>query len=155
MLSTLRDSFIYNRIILATDSSDTSERAFQEALRLAKYMNGTLRIIHVFDAASYWAPAPLGITAKSVNALYQKSQDLLDKAAEVARDTEVETQVRLLEGETSRIAQIISDEADEWAADLIVAGTHGRHGPSRLVLGSVAENIARISNKPLLLVRSL
>ena len=41
-----------------------------------------------------------------------------------------------------------------WKADLIVIGTHGRRGVSRLVLGSSAENILRSAPVPVLLVRS-
>jgi len=52
------------------------------------------------------------------------------------------------EAKTQRIA----DEADAWPADLVVAGTHGRTGVQRLLLGSVAEGIARVSPVPVLLI---
>ena len=48
----------------------------------------------------------------------------------------------------------IEQEAEQWGADLIVVGTHGRRGFRRLLLGSVAENLIRISTKPVLLVRA-
>ena len=51
------------------------------------------------------------------------------------------------------IYDLIEEEAKRWPADLIVIGTHGRRGLSRLFLGSVAEALARISSKPLLLIR--
>ena len=53
---------------------------------------------------------------------------------------------------TQRIAAAIADEADVWPADLVVAGTHGRTGVQRLLLGSVAEGIARVSPVPVLLI---
>jgi nucleotide-binding universal stress UspA family protein len=45
-------------------------------------------------------------------------------------------------------------EAARWQADLIVMGTHGRRGFGRAVLGSVAENLLRVSTLPVLMVRA-
>jgi nucleotide-binding universal stress UspA family protein len=44
--------------------------------------------------------------------------------------------------------------ADEWNADLIVLGTHGRTGISHLLMGSVAEKVIRHSTKPLFIIPS-
>ncbi len=52
-----------------------------------------------------------------------------------------------------RIYDLIDEEANRWPADLIVIGTHGRRGIRRLFLGSVAEGLARISHRPILLIR--
>jgi nucleotide-binding universal stress UspA family protein len=51
------------------------------------------------------------------------------------------------------ISDAIDDEASLWRADVIVIGTHGRRGFRRLLLGSVAEELIRITNKPVLLIR--
>ena len=48
---------------------------------------------------------------------------------------------------------MIDGEAVNWKADLIVIGTHGRSGLSRLLLGSVAEEVVRGASVPVLLVR--
>lgn len=47
---------------------------------------------------------------------------------------------------------VIADEAASWPADLIVLGTHGHKGVERLLLGSVAEGVARLSSIPVLLI---
>jgi nucleotide-binding universal stress UspA family protein len=52
-----------------------------------------------------------------------------------------------------RIHDAIEEEAVRWPADLIVIGTHGRRGFRRLLLGSVAEGLIRVSTKPVLLIR--
>jgi nucleotide-binding universal stress UspA family protein len=44
-------------------------------------------------------------------------------------------------------------ESARWGADLIVMGTHGRHGLAHLILGSVAEGVLRRATVPVLLVR--
>ncbi|MCY1245043.1 Universal stress protein family protein [compost metagenome] len=54
---------------------------------------------------------------------------------------------------SEEIAERIEVEAETCNADLIVIGTHGRRGVRRLVLGSVAEGLIRVSNRPVLLVR--
>ena len=51
------------------------------------------------------------------------------------------------------IYDVIEEVATEWPADLIVIGTHGRSGIRRLLLGSVAEGLTRVSSKPVLLIR--
>jgi nucleotide-binding universal stress UspA family protein len=51
------------------------------------------------------------------------------------------------------IYDVIEEEAAQWPADLIVIGTHGRRGIRRLLLGSVAEGLTRVSSKPVLLIR--
>jgi nucleotide-binding universal stress UspA family protein len=48
---------------------------------------------------------------------------------------------------------LIVEKAKEWPADLIVMGTHGRRGLSRLVLGSDAEWVLRSTPVPVLMVR--
>jgi nucleotide-binding universal stress UspA family protein len=63
----------------------------------------------------------------------------------------VETE--LLETAGQRVADRIVEAAKRWEADLIVMGTHGRHGIQHLVLGSVAEAVIRSAPVPVLLVR--
>lgn len=57
---------------------------------------------------------------------------------------------RRLEG---RAAGVVTKFAEDNGADLLVIGTHGRRGPSRWLLGSVAEKIVRASQVPVLTVR--
>ena len=52
-----------------------------------------------------------------------------------------------------RVGELIAQEAANVNADLIVLGTHGRRGFSRLLLGSVAETVVRVAIPPVLLVR--
>src|SRR6185436_20582259 len=53
-----------------------------------------------------------------------------------------------------RPCDVIVEQAAQWPADLIVIGTHGRRGVSRMLLGSDAEQVARMAPVPVLLVRS-
>lgn len=52
----------------------------------------------------------------------------------------------------TRIWDVVNKEAKRWRADVIVIGTHGRHGFNRLFLGSVAEGVIRLAAKPVLVI---
>jgi len=63
-------------------------------------------------------------------------------------------EARLIETETpaQRPAAALVDEAASWPADLVVLGARGRSGVERLLLGSMADGVARRSKVPVLLV---
>ena len=81
-------------------------------------------------------------------------QVLSEAQAEVAA-AKVKAVTKLIELHTpgQRVSEVLVEEADAWSAELIVCGTHGRKGMSRIFLGSVAEGIVRLSTKPVFLVR--
>ena len=58
--------------------------------------------------------------------------------------------IRVLKGEASKV---ITEQATSWGADLIIMGSHGRSGLHRLIMGSVAEDVFRSSDIPVLLVK--
>jgi nucleotide-binding universal stress UspA family protein len=62
-------------------------------------------------------------------------------------------QSEVVTSQQGRICDQVVDAARNWKADLIVIGTHGRRGISRLMLGSDAEQILRLAPVPVLLVR--
>jgi len=81
--------------------------------------------------------------------------EVLDKAAAKAKDSGIQASTKLLKVDKLKVqvADLIAAEAEDWPADLIVVGTHGRQGVRRLLLGSVAESVARVASTPVLLVR--
>jgi nucleotide-binding universal stress UspA family protein len=52
------------------------------------------------------------------------------------------------------VADVIVENAKKWRADLIVMGTHGRRGITRVVMGSDAEGVVRNTPVPVLLIRA-
>jgi nucleotide-binding universal stress UspA family protein len=98
-------------------------------------------------------------TAYSI-ADYQKAmrgagQNMLATCAATVRQAgvEVDTKFVILDRLPQRICDAINEEAKRWPADLIVIGTHGRHGFNHLLLGSVAEGVIRLAAKPVLVIR--
>ena len=154
---------MYKRILVAIDGSVTSDRALREAIGLAKDQNAMLRLVHVVDAtppAYMMTETASAVTLHFPLAEYQKAlqeagEKLVTTRATTARDAGVNVDTKLITlgmlGE--RIYEAIEEQSKQWPADLIVVGTEGRRGVQRLMIGSVAEGVVRISTKPVLLVR--
>ncbi len=145
---------MYKHILVAVDGSDTSNLALQEAIKLAKEQQTLLRIVHVVE------DIPLNIDTEYALDAYQEAmrktgEDVLSKADAIARESGLTPETKLIQIETlgHRVANLVVEEAQNWPADLIVLGTHGRRGFNHLLMGSVAEGIVRISPKPVLLIR--
>jgi nucleotide-binding universal stress UspA family protein len=86
--------------------------------------------------------------------LREGGKKVLANAEAVVRKGGLEPEAVLLEAIGGPSSRLIVAQAQEWPADLIVMGTHGRRGIRRLALGSDAEHVLRASPAPVLLVRS-
>lgn len=80
-------------------------------------------------------------------------QKILDEALTKARTAGVDAEIKLIDLPAQRLGETVATEAREWAADLIVVGTHGRKGIGRVFLGSGAEQIIRLAPVPILVIR--
>ncbi len=145
---------MFHRILVPIDGSDAARHALERAIALARDQGAALRIIHVVDIGPiYWA-APAGVDAAAVEqALLQAGQELVAAGADQARRAGVPVETAVRETDDRRISDVIVDEARQQGADLIVMGTHGRHGLARLFLGSVADGVVRSAPVPVMLVR--
>lgn len=146
---------MYQHILVAVDGSSTSDRALQEAFKLAKETKSGLRILTVVEPVLLTGEAQYIDYNEVHKAVVGYGRDVLKKAADAARKAGVEAESRLIEskGFGERVADVIAHETDAWPADLIVIGTHGRRGFNHLLMGSVAEGVVRIATKPVLLIR--
>jgi nucleotide-binding universal stress UspA family protein len=147
---------MYKRILVAVDGSDTSNRALQEAIRLAKDQRAVLRLVHVLDEAAAYVDIELPYQfAAYQEALRKGGEKVLSACAALVREAgiETDTKLKIIETLDHRIDDAVEEEAKEWPADLIVIGTHGRRGFRHLMLGSVAEGVLRVATKPVLIVR--
>ncbi|MHB8414972.1 MAG: universal stress protein [Acidiferrobacteraceae bacterium] len=146
---------MYKHILVAIDGSDTSALALQEAIKLAKEQQARLRLVHVIDEFPFATPDTGWVDdVRLGEVLLKAGQTILDEAREMAQKAGLEVETALPQNLSQRIATVIVDEAKRWTADLIVVGTHGRHGIEHWVLGSVAEGVARAARMPVLLIPS-
>jgi nucleotide-binding universal stress UspA family protein len=134
-------------ILYATDFSDRSKTAFDLACSLARDYQAKLLVIHV-------GPEPIvgygqGIVLPEP---YRQQHELSEKLHQVVpKESVVHIEHRLAIGDA---ATEILRLAGEIGADLIVMGTHGWTGLSRLLMGSVAEQIVRRASCPVLTVKA-
>jgi nucleotide-binding universal stress UspA family protein len=147
---------MYKRILVAIDGSETSEHAFDTALQLARDDDAQLQPLYVVDNplmaydASGYDPTILR------DAFVEEGQRLMADALARMKHENVAGAPRIVDvapiGED--ISERIRTSANEFNADLLVLGTHGRRGFKRLFLGSVAERVVRSAILPVLLVPS-
>jgi nucleotide-binding universal stress UspA family protein len=144
------------RIVHPTDYSPASRPAFRKAVELAKAMRRELVLVHVLSpvvvpiiSGEMYIPPEiyddLQRTARTV------ARRHLDRLVTRARRAGARATSRLVEG--APVAERIIRLARALRADLIVMGTHGRSGVTRLVLGSVASRVVASATCPVLTVR--
>ena len=145
---------MYKHILVAVDGSDTSNLALQEAMKLAKEQQAALRLVHVVDETpTYMTTDTAFALGDFQKAMREAGQKVLATCAATARQAGVEVDTKFIVLQTQRICDAIIEEAKRWPADLIVIGTHGRHGFNHLLLGSVAEGVIRLATGPVLVIR--
>ena len=141
------------RVLYASDFSKASARAFQTAVTMAKASQARLVIVHVIVPFVPLVPEQY-MDSRTVDQLAaqarQWSERQLVKLAARAKATGSRTKVLLREGDPAD--QIVRAARSE-RADLIVVGTHGRRGFSKLFLGSVAERVVGTAPCPVVTVR--
>jgi nucleotide-binding universal stress UspA family protein len=145
---------MYQRILVPVDGSPTAERGLREAIGLATGQNTRLLFLHVVD--DYTMLIEMSSAAgydEMIRGLRQYGLEVLAKAKQAAEAASVHCETLLREVTGKRISDVIVDQSHQHGCDLIVMGTHGRRGFSRLTLGSAAEGVVRTSTVPVLLVR--
>lgn len=144
-------------VVTATDFSEAAKPGLRAAAMEAARTGSPLVALHVFDLA--WPGAtPYAVDASGLSAVLSDTEALrganesLRKAMEEAtRGLIVEWKVEALVGDPSAL---VVRRAEELGARMVVLSTHGRTGLVRVLLGSVAERVVRLSHTSVLAVRA-
>ncbi len=147
---------MYQKLLVPVDGSPTSNRGLEEAIRLATLTHGRLRLVHVVDDLSFSLATGAygGYSGDLLDVLRSGGSEILAQAAAKVEAAGLEVDTVLHETMTGSVSGVITREASDCGADLIVLGTHGRRGVGRMVLGSSAESVVRYAPVPVLLVRA-
>ena len=141
---------VYNKLLLATDFSDSSMMATKVAAQLAAHFSVPMILAHVFDSTPFRFGFPT-----SRDELGKKLEQAAVKELERYRKDHLSTVSKVmpiaLDAESAPTA--IAEYAKDNDVDLCIVGTHGRTGIARLLIGSVAENIVRHAHCDVLTVR--
>lgn len=141
-----------SRVMLATDFSPSATAAARLAVEIASRFDVDLDIVHVYGMPALALPDGTFYAAPDYAArVAQAAQEALD--AEVAKHTGHRIKVRGILKMEEPFRGIV-DTAKETGASLIVMGTHGRRGLPRMIMGSVAERVVRLSTVPVLTVHA-
>ncbi|WP_436926848.1 universal stress protein [Halosimplex amylolyticum] len=136
----------YERILVPTDGSEPSERATEHAVDLASQYGATVEALFVVDE-TYPATSHWDVVVEEEEATGERA---LDAVAEAGENAGVAVERHLRRGVPH---EEIVDAADDYGVDLIVMGTHGRTGLSRVAsTGSTTERVVRLTTVPTLVV---
>ncbi|MFQ3293082.1 MAG: nucleotide-binding universal stress UspA family protein [Natrialbaceae archaeon] len=135
-------------VVIATDGSESVERAIDVALDLARRFNAEVHALYVVDTNEVKS-SPESLRDDLETALEVQAEAALD-GVDTRANGEVTTAVR-----TGRPAAEITAYAREQDIDLVATGTRGRHGENQFLVGSVAERVVRSCSQPVLTVRQL
>jgi nucleotide-binding universal stress UspA family protein len=133
-------------MLLATDGSESSERALTFAIELARQTGASLEVVSV---RAQWARAGTGTSSLELDR-YGSSEDVAEHAVARATSAGVAATAHALEGDT---VSCIVDTAIRVQAELLVVGSRGLGALSGAILGSVSQALVRRSPVPITIVR--
>lgn len=139
-----------SQILVPTDFSENARHAVSYAVELAKQCSAKLHLLHTPVVPTYllmdlsYSPGPEAVTR-----ILNEAQDALDEQGEVVRAAGVEHFTAIREG---TVHEVIRDYAKEHGVDLVIVGTHGRTGVSKLMYGSVTERVIKTVHTPIIVI---
>ncbi|MFD1588882.1 universal stress protein [Halorientalis brevis] len=138
---------MYERILIPTDGSTGTAHVAMQAIDLAEQYGSTLHVLNVVDTD---VGSMLSDIQETAEELEQQGQRAVERVETMAEIHGVDAETDVVQGDP---ADQILEYADEIDADAIVAGTHGRSGVKRQLIGSVAERLVRHANCPVMTIR--
>lgn len=144
---------MFKRILVPIDGSSASLRAVDKAIALAQAFGSRIAVLNVIDVYPFvgvGADYAFGQNEYMAAATANANQALARAEAAVAQ-AGVPCERKLVEGHV--IHDGILEAANALEADLIVMGSHGRHGFEKLLLGSTTQRVLSRTSLPVLVVR--
>ncbi len=139
----------FKNIMIPTDGSEYTKTAVKKGLMLAKALDAKVTAYYILDQTAF-VNIPMDATTLNIYSLLEKEgKEAVDYVKGMGEDMGVEVEVWIDEG--SPVRRIIDASKD---FDIIVMGTLGRSGMSKLLMGSVAEKVARLAKCPVMVVRA-
>ena len=140
---------MFSRILVPTDGSEYTKSAIVKAVEMAKVTGSSITALYVLDQTVF-VNMPLDAAVTNTYTLLRKEgESAVAFVKELCEQEGIECDVKI--GEGSPVKYIVESSKD---FDLIVMGTLGRTGFSKLMMGSVAERVVRYSNCPVMVIRA-
>ena len=138
----------YNRILVTIDLTEQAHQVLERASRLAQSSNADMQLIHVVEPVSYAYGGDLPLDLSDLQ--QQLEDNAMERLEEFGDHYGIASENRRVI--VGRPGTEIKQQAESLGADLIVIGSHGRHG-IQLLLGSTANSVLHGANCDVLAVR--
>lgn len=138
----------FKEVLLATDFSQASEAALRFAVAVSCKHNAELLVVHALPSPPKVA-VPLDPLPRALDRRLLEAESQMNRVAEIVRSAGVSCRTRIAQGE---VWDVLSAAMLRQSTDLLVLGTHGRGALKKLALGSVAEEVLRLADCPVLTV---
>ncbi|MFK5604880.1 universal stress protein [Haloferax volcanii] len=138
---------MYENILIPYDGSEGAAEVLHHASELAHWADATIHVLYVADTTR---DSVTVIEDQTVDVLEQEGEDVAEEAAKTLETLGVSYDTDVIQGNP---ALTIVEYAERYGQDLVVMPTHGREGVSRYLIGSVSEEVVRLSSVPVLTVR--
>jgi nucleotide-binding universal stress UspA family protein len=136
-----------DKIVVATDFTPESEKALAYASALALQYASRITLAHVIDL-SVTTPYPDTVVGLPLDELHRGSAESMERSLDNLGSEGITAQGKILEARDPASA-VVDLSVD---ADLLVVGTHNRHGLAKLILGSCSEGILRSAHCPVMII---
>lgn len=140
-------------VLVPVDSSERSTEALEFAF--SEHPDARITVLHVVDPSNLYTAT--GVDAGGMMNYEQVKESQETQTDAILEDARKQAKEHGIEVETVDVVGSVSgsivDYAEEEGVDHVVIGSHGRTGASRILLGSVAETVARRSPVPVTIVR--
>lgn len=136
------------RVLVPFDGSEQAGRALEYAL--TEHLDAEVTALHVLNPAEWGYGSPESALGKRwYEQAREQSEEIQGEAAALAADHDREIRTA---AESGVPGEVVAEYADEHGIEHIVIGSHGRSGTKRLLLGSVAETVAREVSVPVTII---
>lgn len=142
---------MYRTILVPVDGSPAATAGLAEAIRIAGAVGARLHLMNVVDDLFGGDDGSAGGLSDLVR---ERGLKVLQQAQQQAAAQKVDASTALVKSGAERLTSLLANEAERCSADLIVLGTHGHRGLSRLLMGTESEHLLNVTSVPVLLVRS-
>jgi nucleotide-binding universal stress UspA family protein len=136
------------RLLLATDLSEASEAATNEAFELAKRLDASILAVSVIDPGALLLPG--GRFRARIDQVRERREQQAQALVERGRAEGVDVSFLVWTGDPG---DMIVSAAEAEHVDMVLVGSHGRGAVGRFFLGSVSEHVVRHAPCPVLVVR--
>ncbi len=137
------------KILVAHDGSKASDKALKKAIELSLNLKGSLTILTVVPEL-YLTELTDSERSKIVESLTRESTDSMEKIRKTLSGKSMDVKTLVRQGDP---AEKILETAQKMKVDLIITGSHGRHGTKKFLMGSVSSKVVDYSKCPVLVVK--